>query len=216
MRKAMIWLPLAATFLLAGCTADEYAVQNEYVPYGGSSNHPITLAKGPVTLNVTTTKSGLQPSQINAVSAFARQASASGLTPVTVSRPSGGGHATRNASQIANLLAEQGVPSRLIKTKVYSGSSMSPVKVSFTRAYAKTEPCGDWSRDATQTRSNEMSPNHGCAVQANIAAMIANPNDLEVPGAMGPVNSSIRSPDYASPAGGGGASPSTPAASATP
>lgn len=57
-----------------------------------------------------------------------------------------------------------------------------PIKVSGGRAH--TKPCGNWTKDATETASNEMFPNHGCAVQANIAAMVADPNDLVRPDTM--------------------------------
>lgn len=60
--------------------------------------------------------------------------------------------------------------------KPYGGSKMHPIKVANGRAVV--ENCGDWSENRADTASNEMSANHGCAVQANIAAMAAYPTDL--------------------------------------
>jgi type IV pilus biogenesis protein CpaD/CtpE len=58
----------------------------------------------------------------------------------------------------------------------YGGSKMHPIKVVNGRAVV--ENCGDWSDNRADTEANEMSANHGCAVQANIAAMAAYPSDL--------------------------------------
>jgi type IV pilus biogenesis protein CpaD/CtpE len=58
----------------------------------------------------------------------------------------------------------------------YGGSKQHPIKVANGRA--SVEGCGDWSENVADTVSNDLSPNHGCAVQANIAAMAAYPADL--------------------------------------
>ena len=42
-------------------------------------------------------------------------------------------------------------------------------------------PCGDWSKDLADTSDNTSYPNLGCAVQTDLAAMIADPNTLVVP-----------------------------------
>jgi Pilus biogenesis CpaD protein (pilus_cpaD) len=60
--------------------------------------------------------------------------------------------------------------------KPYGGSKQHPIKVTNGKAYV--EGCGDWSENVADTSSNEMANNHGCAVQANIAAMAAYPADL--------------------------------------
>lgn len=58
----------------------------------------------------------------------------------------------------------------------YGGSRMHPIKVVGGKAYV--ENCGQWPDNLADTSSNEMNGNHGCAVQANIAAMVAYPSDL--------------------------------------
>jgi pilus assembly protein CpaD len=166
---------------LAGCTNQEVAAEYKYVPYSGAEQYPIKVVTGPVSLDVSTRQGTLQPAQVNQIAAFARSASASGLTPVTVSKPSAGGNSARVAYEVANLLAQQGVPARLIKIGTYRGNAASPVRISFNKSYARTKPCGDWSIDVTNSRSNELAPNHGCAVQSNIAAMLSNPEDIEIP-----------------------------------
>lgn len=58
----------------------------------------------------------------------------------------------------------------------YGGSKQHPIKVANGKAVV--EDCGQWPENLSDTSSNELHANHGCAVQANIAAMAAYPNDL--------------------------------------
>jgi hypothetical protein len=58
----------------------------------------------------------------------------------------------------------------------YGGSKQHAIQVVNGKAVVKK--CGDWSENAAESSDNEMAENHGCAVQSNIAAMSANPNDL--------------------------------------
>jgi Pilus biogenesis CpaD protein (pilus_cpaD) len=41
--------------------------------------------------------------------------------------------------------------------------------------------CGQWPDDLTESSNNSRYANHGCAVQANIAAMVADPRTLKQP-----------------------------------
>ncbi|WP_375428494.1 CpaD family pilus assembly protein [uncultured Sphingomonas sp.] len=59
------------------------------------------------------------------------------------------------------------------------------LRVIVSRRRAFVPGCPDWSRDASLEIGSNTSSNHGCAVNANLAAMIANPADL-VRGRTGP------------------------------
>ncbi|HEX7783592.1 MAG TPA: CpaD family pilus assembly lipoprotein [Sphingobium sp.] len=52
------------------------------------------------------------------------------------------------------------------------------VRVIVRRATAEVPGCPDWSGKAENSGIGEISSNFGCGVNANIAAMVANPNDL--------------------------------------
>jgi pilus assembly protein CpaD len=173
-----------ATSVLSGCVADDViggANSDRPETYAGSDNYPITVAKGPVTLEVSSKHASLEAGQINAVIGFAHQARSAGLTPITISRPSGGGASARVASEVAALISQQGIPRKAIRITTYPAPASAPVNVSYLSTYAKTEKCGDWSEDVTNTLSNAHMNSHGCAVQANIAAMVDDPNTLIVP-----------------------------------
>ncbi len=81
------------------------------------------------------------------------------------------------------------------KYQPYAGSDRFPVKVAHGKAQVK--PCGDWSDDSTYKPLNDNLSNHGCAVQSNIAAMVADPDDFVSPGRMPPINSSLRTTAFA-------------------
>jgi type IV pilus biogenesis protein CpaD/CtpE len=61
----------------------------------------------------------------------------------------------------------------------YGGSKQHPIKVSGNKAFV--DDCGQWPENTADSYNNTMAANHGCAVQANIAAMAAYPKDLVVP-----------------------------------
>ncbi len=205
-----------ASMALAGCTMEERALEHEYVANSGPEQYPIELSRGPVTLNVANKGASLTPSQINAISSFARKAGKD--TQVTVSGPSGA--SSRLAHEVANLISQQGVSAHMLKMSHYNGAAGGPVKVSYSQTRAKTAECGDWSRDMTETRMNELSTNHGCAVQSNIAAMVADPFDFETPTPVDPATaasrvSGIHATDGTTPAGTANDTNSNPGGGAT-
>ncbi len=185
---------LLSTSVLGGCLNNgSFADQAmEPVAYSGSEAYPITVAKGPVTLDVDSHQGTLSPAQINAVSGFAHQARQAGVTPVTITRPSGGGGSARVAGEIASLVSQQGVSRNMIRIGTYSGPASAPVHVSYVSTYAKTKPCGQVIQDATETENNTHMSSHGCAVQSNIAAMVADPETLVVPSAVDPIRANTR------------------------
>ena len=52
------------------------------------------------------------------------------------------------------------------------------VRVVVSRTRAVVPNCPNWSTASTPNYSNELASNFGCAVNANLAAMVANPSDL--------------------------------------
>ncbi len=196
MRLAPLQLVIAlvASIGLAGCGLQAGPLDDAYVPMNGSEKYPIEVAKGPVTLEVSSKHGTLQPNQINAVSAFARSANGNGFSGVTLRRPAGGGASGRVASEVASLLTQMGMPAHMIKHATYPASASSPVQISYVRSYAKTKECGDWSENLADTANNDSMINHGCAVQANIAAMAVNPEVFELPVPTTPTTAASRMP----------------------
>lgn len=83
------------------------------------------------------------------------------------------------------------------------------VRVVVTRTRASVPGCPNWSRPSNPNFSNELMSNYGCALNANLAAMVGNPGDLvsgrEPSGLSDPVlsNKAIESYRTRAPSGGG-------------
>lgn len=173
---------------LAACSTDDLVMDDaDYQPAMPSERFPIKVAKGPVKMDVASHKGGLSPEQVNTVINFARQAESNHFSAITVSRPSGGGRGGEVARGITELLVSQGIPPGSIVQRTYPGPASGPVNISYVRAYAVTKECGDWSENLAESTRNASYPNFGCAMQHNIAAMVSDPMDFEVPSGMGNV-----------------------------
>ena len=167
---------------LPGCISTDLSADDDIrAPVHASDNYPITVTKGPQVLEVESNNATLSSAQVNAVRGFIHQAMQAGVTPLTLERPSGGGKSMRVAMEIGSLMVAEGMLRNAVDFRVYKAGSSAPVRISFISTYAATKPCGDWSTDMSDTSDNTSYPNLGCAVQSNIAAMVADPNTLVVP-----------------------------------
>ena len=66
-----------------------------------------------------------------------------------------------------------------------------PIVVTKSGAYVKN--CGNWTEDLTETAENKQYENLGCAHQNNIAAMVADKDDLWRPRKLAPADAARRS-----------------------
>lgn len=169
----------AAAVLSAGCASTELASFDDvHVPDSVGENYPIKVAERPVKLTFDAAPGGLRPSDFDQVTSFAQQASSRANTPVTVAYAARSKPAHLAANQAAQVLARQGVarPSILVTPQDSPGNV---VTLAFGTKVAETKPCGDFSENLRGNQRNLSGPNFGCAFQQNVAAMIANPSDLQ-------------------------------------
>lgn len=185
-RKSLTLVALAASLGLAGCAREDLALDDAYVPLSPEERFPIEYSRGPVTMEVASVHGALQPNQVIAVARFARQSQSGGQSPIVIRRPAGGGASARVANDVASLVLQQGVPRSMIRMATYPAPASAPVQIGYVKATAHSPACGNWTMDSTHSFSNEQMPNHGCAVQNNIAAMLANPADAVTPTAVSP------------------------------
>jgi pilus assembly protein CpaD len=92
--------------------------------------------------------------------------------------------------EIRAQLVAGGVPSRAITMRHYSPDdprAFAAIRLNYPKITAVAGPCGLWPEDLGPNIDNpfynENKPYHnfGCATQRNLAAMVANPADLEQP-----------------------------------
>lgn len=152
---------------LAGCGG---------VPTNRSMNsvHQPVVEKVDFTFDVSTGSSGLGSGEQQRLAAWFDAMGAKYGDRVYVDDPTGNS-ATRGAVEAVasryGLLLNEGAP---VTGTVPAGTA----RVVITRTRATVPGCPDWSSNSDFNPNNGLSSNYGCATNSNLAAMIANPEDL--------------------------------------
>ncbi|MHB2210415.1 CpaD family pilus assembly protein [Methylobacterium sp. CM6257] len=194
-------LPRRARNLLAACALGALATacKGDPATTGGidvtdyRARHPIVLADGTRSLDVFPTGIGhLDPRQTADVDAFMLEYRryGRGVLLMEVPRgvpPSQAAALARTEAALGQRGIRNGVGAREIAVTGYGVTAPSlaaPIRLSFQRMQAKVaDQCGLWPQDLGTSSfafdySNRPSWNLGCAMQANVAAQVADPVDL--------------------------------------
>lgn len=121
---------------------------------------------------------------------FGRWMQAEGRELVVTSPNAAGGM----ASQIRDRLVLLGAPAARVRVVGFqpTGPEDNAIRVGFLRYEAQGPKCGQAWENLTATRDNKAYDNFGCAMAANLAAQIANPEDLVRPRDMTPADAGRR------------------------
>lgn len=191
-------LILCAT-LLAGCQNTEIVTHS--VPEDGyRTRYPIVIAEAPVTMDIPVGlgTAGLSASTRDSIRAFAGDAAENGTGSLVIMAPSGSANeaaAGYVAQQIRNEVRAGGLPNALVEARTYrvADSSVSaPIRLAYSRIKAVSPPCGRWEGSVFAANSASDGAEFGCSTQANLAAMVSNPNDLITPRAKTPASATRR------------------------
>lgn len=202
LRAGLAALVAGAGLALGGCHADRI-VADSY-PQTASQRHPIVLAEGSERLDlpVGAGRRGLTDRQRDDIRAFAADWRKNGRGPVGMMVPAGGA-GDYAAPAIKTTLAAAGVPSTAIVARRYRAEApgdLSLVKLGYVKLKANVpHPCGLWPDDLGHgggdfygAGQNRDYWNFGCATQQNMAAQIADPEDLARPRVTDPVYAARR------------------------
>jgi pilus assembly protein CpaD len=184
-RRAVPVLAVAVAALLAGC-AQRDSITVGAIPDDYRTNHPIVIAEKnqKVDLPVGAGDRGMTGSQRDTLLGFLDGYDKSAAPTLTIQIPSGSANevaATAAARDFARLAIAAGVKrNRIVVTSYQAASSeiSSPVRVAFVSVSAQTDKCGRWPDDLMETSDNKHYADFGCSYQNNLAAQMANPNDL--------------------------------------
>lgn len=176
---------LSAVVLLSACGP----LHNDLTgPMTVEQAHPITVAPevANLTLPVPVGTKALTPELEAQARAFVAMYRARGHDGFMIAWPANGvntANARRIAEQVKKLAHDEGVPSEEVMVGNYAAEpgTVGGVNLSFTRYTATASPCGDWSHNANDSSENSTMPDFGCAMQNNVAAMVADPRDLLTP-----------------------------------
>jgi pilus assembly protein CpaD len=179
---------VAAAGLGAGCASYD---RNHYVagavPDDYRTRHPIVVRQDENSQDIVVSPNsrGLSYRDRAVAQTFASRFNQSGSARMAILVPAGSANqaaATRMAQQIVVVLAERGIARRRISIQTYDASQhgdAATLRLVYTGTTAEVESaCGQWNEDILDTTQNRNYENFGCATQKNLAAMVANPEDL--------------------------------------
>ena len=180
MKNILRYAAVAAVLLAGSCTApmNQLTLTND-----GAANHPITVEAhySAIKLPFSASAAGLLPEDAARLDDFVALYLERGNGALTVSAPAGR-DASAAITYFAERLASLGVErSRIMVGTHEATGGETRVEIGYVGYVAHADPCSDWSKDLANTAANQSSPNFGCAVQHNIAAMVSDPRDLVQP-----------------------------------
>ena len=126
---------------------------------------------------------GLSVTQADALARFVADWSDQSGGVITLRAPTGAadsGAAFRTTEGARNFLIGQGVPADQIVVAGYDakGEPAPVLHIAYNSYRAIVPSCGKAWTSITHSATNDVQPNFGCAVTANMAAQIADPADL--------------------------------------
>ena len=180
MKNILRYASVVAVLLAGSCTGplNEATLSND-----GAVNHPITVEPSytAIKLPFSAPAAGLLPEDAARLDEFVARYFERANGSLSISAPAGS-DASAAIGYFAERLASLGVErSRIMVGTHEAANGDTRVEISYVGYVAHTDPCGDWSKDLANTAANQSSPNFGCAVQHNIAAMVSDPRDLVQP-----------------------------------
>ena len=195
-------LAIALATSLAGCANfHRDSVTVGAIPDDYRTNHPIVIAEKnqKIDLPVGAGDRGMTGAQRDTLLGFLDGYDKSAAPSLTIAIPRG------SANEVAALVAGRdfarvsmaaGVKrDRIVMTSYQSAvpEASAPIRVAFVAVRAQTDKCGRWPEDLLQTSENKHYADFGCSYQNNLAAQIANPNDLLGPRKQSDIDAENRS-----------------------
>lgn len=127
------------------------------------------------TLDVDTNRSGLSISEQQRVNGWFETMDLRYGDRVTIEDPTGN---PAVADAVNELAGRYGLIVSGVAPTTEGVMQPGQARVVITRSSAGVPGCPDWSASSDMNFGNANSPNYGCAVNSNMAAMVANPEDL--------------------------------------
>lgn len=163
-----ILAPLASALLLAGCMGTENR--------GLESVHQPVVSRSDYALDLGVSGGALVPGEERRLAGWMTTMRLAYGDRVAIDDPAGEGLRAHGA--VAAVVAGYGL--LLSDDAPVTPAAVTPgtIRVVVSRMRAAVPRCPDWSRDSTNEFESNTSSNYGCAVNRNLAAMVANPADL--------------------------------------
>lgn len=171
MRNIATWTILALTTTLAGCAGSAYSNASL------ESVHQPVVRNAVYQFDVAATGGELPPSEQGRLQGWLDAMGVSYGDRVAVEDPSLYGASSAQAT-VRAMVERRGL---LLSRDVPVTTGAVPeghLRVVVTRASASVPGCPNWDSKSSLNPVNATSSNYGCAINSNLATMVANPNDL--------------------------------------
>ena len=175
------------TLSVAGC-AQGPRMQAPFTLADPSARHPIQVGEGEAMLDIAAPRGsrGLSGTQWNRLYGYLSNYHERGTGGLVIRTPSGSSNqaaAKRAYNDVRHAMRRSGISPRNVRVEPYyaNGDPSAPVRLSYMEFRAQGPDCPDWSENVSRNPANLPMPNMGCATQKNLAAMIADPQDLLSP-----------------------------------
>ena len=176
--RRMLAAALAPALLLGGCMGTENR--------GLESVHQPVVSRADFTFDVATAGDSLAVGEAARLSGWFDAVQLRYGDRIAIDDPAGDGSGVQGPGvqgpgvqgDVARIAGARGL--LLSSAPAISGTPVAPgtIRVIVSRMRADVPGCSDWSRDTSNEFESNTSSNHGCAINSNLAAMIANPEDL--------------------------------------
>ena len=194
MIRQTLLISLAASAMLAGCMGAP-AEGLGPVPLTPTQRFSLQVEPGMERIALAVHDTGLSANQQNAVIDLANRFGQAGADTIIIEAPSGqDAVAGALAWRVKEMLEQIGMPAHQLQVVAYNAPDpRAPVLVGYETLRARVPQCGQEWGNLSRTGNNQSSANFGCAVNANLAAQIANPRDIITPRTMTPMDGGRRS-----------------------
>lgn len=170
-------LSLSATVVLGACATTATPDAQPLTPL---SRYSLRVEPGLDRIALAVHEDGLSPSQQTALHDLAGRYLVSGVGRVRVEAPSGDDPAAaRQAWAVRSALQSSGLPAdRIVVASYAAPDPRAPVLAGFETVRAVIPDCASEQGPMDGRFSNDSSRGLGCAINANLAAQIADPRDI--------------------------------------
>ncbi|MEI4507776.1 CpaD family pilus assembly protein [Sphingopyxis sp. CCNWLW253] len=171
MKKIATWTVLALATSLAGCTGA--AVSNRSL----ESVHQPVVRNAIYQFDVAASNGELPPSEQGRLQGWLDSMGVRYGDRVAIEDPSAYGTGSALAT-VRSMVERRGL---LLSRDVPITTGAVPqghLRVVVTRATASVPGCPNWDSKSSINPTNSTSSNYGCAINSNLASMVADPNDL--------------------------------------
>ena len=190
-------LALLSTGLLGACGHADRGPPSDLHAALPTEQYPLRAREVPNETKLAVHADGLSPAQRDALADLSDRWTQAGGGEITIRVPTAGVDpraADVTSREAMDFLGAMGVPAARIHRVGYAPQAPgdAPIVVAYLTYRAMVPRCGlEWENLSSNGKNRPME-NFGCAVNANLAAQIANPADIAAPRTLDPADAARR------------------------